>query len=132
MIESVQKAEPFACNLSSQRKKLRMNMPRLGSKRVAAVLLIVGLTIVDAVFTLELLNCGAREVNPIMHYYLGHGPLAFFAVKYLLTCISLLIVLGLESVYGHKHRVPVKAFFIFEFAALALVVHWQIYLFFSR
>lgn len=109
-----------------------MNMPQLGSKRVAAVLLIVVLTIVDAVFTLELVNNGAREVNPIMHYYLAHGSLAFFAVKYLLTCISLLVVLGLESVYGHKHRVPVKAFFIFGVAALVLVVHWQLYLFFGR
>jgi hypothetical protein len=129
-MECDRKSEPLAFNPLAQTGKGLTKIPQLGSKRVAAVLLIVVLTIVDAVFTLELVNRGAREINPIMCYYLSHGSLAFFGVKYLLTCISLLVVLALDSVYGHKRRVPVKALFTFQLAALALVVHWQMYLFF--
>ena len=104
---------------------------QLGSKTVAAIILIVALTIADTVLTLELVSRGAKELNPVMRYYLGHGPLMFFGVKYLLTCTSVLLILMLESAYGHQSVVPVTAFLTFQLAALALVVHWQLYLYFG-
>jgi len=118
------------------RNKCRnVNVPngisQLGSKTVAAIILIVALTIADTVLTLELVSRGAKELNPVMRYYLGHGPLMFFGVKYLLTCTSVLLILMLESAYGHQSVVPVTAFLTFQLAALALVVHWQLYLYFG-
>ena len=111
-----------------------MNVPngitQLGSKRLAAILLIMALTIVDAVLTLELVSRGAGEINPIMRYYLSHGSLAFFGVKYLLTCTSVLLILALEGAYGHESTVPVKPILTFQLGVLTLVVHWELYLIF--
>ena len=104
------------------------HMARHSLKRVAAILLIVLLTILDAVFTLELVSHGAAEMNPIMCYYLNQGPVVFFGVKYMLTCGSLLLVLALNDACGIKAKIPVKTFLAFQVIALGLVVQWEAYL----
>lgn len=103
-------------------------MTLYGSKTFATILLIISLSILDAFFTLELISLGGRETNPIMCYYLKHGPLVFFAVKYLLTCASILLVLALKEGYGAKFRVPVRTFLTFQIIALGIVVQWEVYL----
>ena len=104
------------------------SMARHSLKTGAAILLIMVLTILDAVFTLELVSHGASEMNPIMCYYLDQGPAIFFGVKYMLTCGSLLLVLALNDAYGVKGKVPVRTFLAFQVIALALVVQWEAYL----
>ena len=98
------------------------------SKTFATILLIIFLSILDAFFTIELISLGGKETNPIMCYYLRHGPLVFFAVKYLLTCASILLVLALKEGYGAKFRVPVRTFLAFQIIALGIVVQWEVYL----
>ena len=98
------------------------------SKTFAIILLIILLSILDAFFTLELISLGARETNPIMCYYLKHGALVFFAVKYLLTFASILLVLALKERYGAKFTVPARAILAFSVIALGIVVHWEVYL----
>ena len=98
------------------------------SKTFAIILLIISLSILDAFFTLEIISLGGRETNPIMCYYLKHGSLVFFAVKYLLTCASILLVLALKERYGARFTVPVKAFLAFQVIALGMVVQWEVYL----
>ena len=52
---------------------------------------IVLLSVTDAAPTLRILAQGGVELNPVMDAILAQGPLAFFAVKYGLTCVGLLI-----------------------------------------
>ena len=98
------------------------------SKTFAIILLIISLSILDAFFTLEIISLGGRETNPIMCYYLKHGSLVFFAVKYLLTCASILLVLALKERFGARFTVPVKTFLAFQVIALGIVVQWEVYL----
>jgi hypothetical protein len=98
------------------------------SKTFAIILLIISLSILDAFFTLELISLGATETNPIMCYYLEHGPLVFFIIKYLLTSASILLVLALKEGYGARFTVPVKTLLAFQVIALGIVVQWELYL----
>lgn len=51
------------------------------------------LCIADGFFTLQLVERGAREINPVMHFFLALGPVTFLAVKYLATGCSLVVLL---------------------------------------
>jgi len=53
----------------------------------------IALSLVDAFLTLELIACGASELNPVMDYCLQLGPLHFLAAKYILTASGLLFIL---------------------------------------
>ena len=92
------------------------------------ILLLILLSIVDAALTLELVNCGAEEVNPVMAYYLNLDPVAFFGVKYLLTCAPILIILINKNVYLFRSRIQAKALFIPFILSYLLVIHWELYL----
>jgi hypothetical protein len=98
------------------------------SKTFAMILLIISLSILDAFFTLEIISLGGTETNPIMCYYLEHGPLVFFIVKYLLTSASILLVLALKEGYGARSTVPARTFLAFQVIALGTVVQWEVYL----
>ena len=97
-------------------------------KIIVATLLIIFLTIADAFLTLDLVDRGATELNPIMAFYLDHDPLLFFTVKYLLTCASVIIILSITKarIFGGKFRV--KTLLVFYIVALASVVNWQLIL----
>jgi hypothetical protein len=97
-------------------------------KTFAIILLIISLSILDALFTLEIISLGGTETNPIMCYYLEHGALVFFAVKYLLTSASILLVLALKERYGARFTVSVRAILAFPVIALGIVVQWEVYL----
>ena len=58
---------------------------RFSPKTYAAIYLIIILSVLDAFFTVDLVSRGATELNPVMAYYLSHGPIVFFWTKYLLT-----------------------------------------------
>jgi hypothetical protein len=97
-------------------------------KTLAVILLIILLSITDAYLTLDLINRGAVELNPIMAYYLNHGALAFFAMKYLLTCASVIVILVIKDLYLFRTRVQGKILFVFHLIVLASVVKWELYL----
>ncbi|HLV01077.1 MAG TPA: DUF5658 family protein [Acidobacteriota bacterium] len=50
------------------------------------------LSMTDGALTLRLLELGARELNPVMRFYLELGPGMFIAFKYLLTSSGLLFL----------------------------------------
>jgi len=102
---------------------------RHGSKTLAAILLIVSLSILDAIFTLDLVSHGAEELNPVMAYYLNHGPLVFFGVKYFLTCASIALILLIRDIA--KTKLQAKITFVLSMIPFALVVYWELYLVFS-
>lgn len=105
---------------------------RFNSRLFAGILLVIALSLTDALLTLVLISRGAAEINPVMAYWLGHGPGVFVGVKYLLTCLPLMIllvchdkVLGIGGTRVH-HLFPV---FVGLFAT---VVGWQIFLLLGR
>ena len=97
-------------------------------KTLALILLIVLLSITDAYLTLDLINQGAVELNPIMAYYLNHGALVFFGMKYLLTCASIIVVLIIKDLYLFRTKVQGKILFVFHLVVLTSVVQWELYL----
>jgi hypothetical protein len=95
---------------------------------LTAVLLLVVLSILDAMLTLFLVSHGAAEVNPVMAYFLNHGPLAFFSAKYVFTGASVLVILMHTHYYLFGTKVRVKTLFVVFAIPLALVVKWELYL----
>jgi hypothetical protein len=98
-------------------------------KTFATILSIVGLSVLDAMFTLELVDRGAGEVNPIMAYYLGRGPFVFFCTKYLLTFASVLVILLSQSFYPARQG-QLRHLYPALIAVLCLTVNWELYLLF--
>jgi hypothetical protein len=55
------------------------------------------LSCMDAFFTLQLLDRGAIEINPVMAVMIGQGTLAFAATKMLLTGLGILVLVFLSQ-----------------------------------
>jgi hypothetical protein len=100
-----------------------------GPRLVALTLVIVILSVLDAFLTLELIHQGAKEINPVMAYYLSHGPIVFFSVKYFLTAAAILLVLIYKNVRLFGTRFQVKMILPILLIPMALTVQWEIFLF---
>jgi len=116
---------------TEDRRKLTL-IDRHSARTFAAILLIITLSVIDAIFTLSLIDSGAAELNPIMAYYLGHGPLAFFWVKYLLTCAAVLILLLIKNIPLFNTRFQAKILLIVVLIPYVFVIQWEIYLLLTR
>ena len=93
-----------------------------------AITLVLLLSIADAFMTLILIQNGAIEMNPVMAFFLNSGPFAFVMVKYLMTALSVVIVVAL-----HYVCVPYLRFFVRDLITLfaggfAAVVSWEVFL----
>ena len=100
------------------------------SKTLALILLILSLSVMDALLTLYLIGQGAVEVNPVMAYFLNYGPFVFFSAKYLLTALAILLVLVNSRAFIFGTRVRAQILLVVFAAPFALVVKWQLYLVF--
>jgi len=85
------------------------------------------LSLMDALLTLVLLSEGARELNPVMLYYLGHGPTVFLLVKYGLTVSSLFIVVVSYDTLIHRYRISSTILPLFA-TMFGGVILWEFYL----
>jgi hypothetical protein len=94
----------------------------------AAIIIILFLSVVDALLTLFLIGNGAFEVNPIMAYYLKVGPYSFLAVKYALTSIGVFIFLILRNIYLRPLKMYAGTLLYVVIAVFVTVVAWQLYL----
>ncbi|UCG06849.1 MAG: hypothetical protein JSV83_23610 [Desulfobacterales bacterium] len=90
------------------------------------IVIIIFLSVIDALLTLFLIGHGAFEINPIMAYYLKIGPYTFFTVKYTLTSIGVVIFLILSNNYLRTTRI-----YYTILTAFITVVAWEFYLIFS-
>jgi hypothetical protein len=99
-----------------------------GPRTFAAVLLIIVLCVADSYLTIDLVSRGAKELNPIMAYYLNQSPLLFFIVKYSITCTAIMMVLIIRNNYIWGIRIHAGFFLVAFFIVLALVVQWQLFL----
>jgi hypothetical protein len=109
-----------------RKKSYKIDRHSVGT--LMAILLIIVLSVLDATLTLFLVSHGATEVNPIMAYFLKHGPMAFFCAKYVFTCASVLVILVHTHYYLFRTRLRVKVLFVLVAIPLALVVKWELYL----
>lgn len=66
----------------------RIYVDRPGAWVLAAFVILVGLSILDATFTLYLLKRGATEANPVMRAVLHLGDQAFVLIKTTVTVLA--------------------------------------------
>ena len=81
---------------------------RYDAKYLALILSILVLCVFDAYFTLKIIHYGGKELNPLMIKFLDKFPEMSLFVKYVITAISLIILLV------HKNFIlfgKVKAYF---------------------
>ena len=100
------------------------------SALLVPIVLILLLSIIDAFLTLFLVDCGAREINPIMAYFLKFGPFTFMSFKYFLTCFSAIIFLIFHNVYFRKLKIYSRSLFSFAIAMFVIVIGWELFLMF--
>jgi hypothetical protein len=86
------------------------------------------LCIIDALFTLYLLEHGAYEANPIMAYLLNLGPYAFIIPKYVLTIFGILGLLFFRGIVISKLNVNTHALLHFMAWLYVSVIGWELYL----
>ncbi len=74
---------------------------------LAVIVAVLGLTLVDGVLTIELLDTNSEECNPLMGHLLTRGQTAFFVAKYLLTATGLTFLLVYKNypMFGTRFRV---------------------------
>ncbi len=104
---------------------------RYSAKVLTVILVIIGLSLLDAIFTLLLIDRGARELNPVMAVCLEQSPFFFISVKYLLTSASVIILLFIKDAYLFKSRTQVKVLFFVIMIPFILVIPWQLHMLFN-
>lgn len=92
------------------------------------IVIILILSVVDALLTMMLIRNGAVELNPVMAYYLNISPQVFLAVKYALTSLSVFILLVYGSVVLGGAQIHIRSVYPLIITAFASVVVWEIYL----
>ncbi|MBR9985857.1 MAG: hypothetical protein KFF68_08105 [Desulfosarcina sp.] len=92
------------------------------------IMLVLCLSLLDALLTLILIAQGARELNPVMQYYLSHGPQVFLLVKYGLTAFSVLIIVLLKESVITRYRLSTGMLLHIFTAFFGSVVVWEFYL----
>jgi hypothetical protein len=94
---------------------------------LAVAMLIVLLSVTDALLTLTLLNLGAHEANPFMAPLVGRGGYGFVAWKFGLTAggVVLLTLVARMRVFG---RIPVAMLLYTLLALYALLICYELWL----
>ena len=95
-----------------------------------AIILILFFSVLDALLTLYLIDHDATEINPVMAYYIDVGPYAFFFVKYMLTSVSVVILLLCQNAFLRTMRMYAHSLFYLIVAAFVSVVAWELFLIF--
>ena len=103
---------------------------RYSSSIFAAIVLILLLSVLDAVLTLYLLDHGSRELNPIMSYFLKYGPFVFMGAKYFLTCLGVVLLLLFRNTLRKRSVTHARNIFSYIIGAFTTVVIWELCLIF--
>jgi Domain of unknown function (DUF5658) len=83
------------------------------------------LSVADAVMTLQLLNLGMIEANPIMAWVLEHGTAAFVASKLALTAFGILTLVYMAKA-RFFNRIRAGLFLTALFSGYACLVCYEI------
>lgn len=96
---------------------------------LAMIVALLGLTLLDGILTLELIELNSEEANPVMAHLLSRGDLAFLMGKYVLTAAGLpfLVVYQHYPLFRSRFRV---GWLVPIFIALYLVLlfhQWSLF-----
>ena len=94
----------------------------------AAIVLILFFSVIDGLLTIILLGYGAKEINPLMAYLLEIEPKLFMTIKYLLTCVSLVIFLIFRNVLLQGIRIYSSMLFSIFICIFVTVIMWELFL----
>jgi Domain of unknown function (DUF5658) len=97
---------------------------------IIGIIVILSLSMIDAILTLTLISQGAKELNPLMRYYLSHGPEIFISVKYGLTALPMLIILFANEALANRYQIGAGVLFNIFGAFFIGVVFWEVFLLF--
>ena len=103
---------------------------RYSSSIFAAIVLILLLSVLDALLTLYLLDRGSTELNPVMAYFLTYGPFVFMGAKYFLTCMGVVILLLFRNVLRKRSATHARNIFSYIIGAFSTVIVWELCLIF--
>lgn len=92
------------------------------------IMIVLSLSLLDALLTLILIAQGAKEINPVMQYYLSHGPQVFLFVKYGLTAFSVIIIVLLKDSLISRYRIGTGILIHVFTAFFGSVVLWECFL----
>ena len=102
---------------------------RFPASTFALILILLAATILDGLFTLQLLDAGCEEINPLMNRLLHIGMVPFLLGKYILTAAGLPLLLIFKSHRLFRTRFLVGYLLpVFVMLYIALLVY-QIILF---
>ena len=103
---------------------------RYSSNIFAAIVVILLLSVLDALLTLYLIDSGSKEMNPIMSYFLDYGPFVFMGAKYALTSAGVVILLLFRNVLRKRSVTHTQNLFSYIIGAFGTVIAWELYLIF--
>ncbi len=98
---------------------------------LVVILGILFLSLTDAFLTLNLIEHGASEINPVMAYFLQKGPYVFTVVKYGFTSLAVIIFVLVKNSVIRGSRLRTQSLFTFAIVCFAIAVVWQILLILS-
>jgi hypothetical protein len=94
----------------------------------AIIVLILAFSLTDAFLTIWLVDCGATELNPVMAHFLNRSPAVFIAVKYLLTSISMVILVIFSQVFLRRFGIYIRSIITYILMLFSSVIAWELYL----
>ena len=103
---------------------------RYSSNIFAAIVLILLLSVLDALLTLYLIDKGSTELNPIMSYFLKYGPFVFMGAKYFLTSMGVVILLLFRNALRKRSATHARNIFSYIIGAFSTVILWELCLIF--
>ena len=103
---------------------------RYSSNIFAAIVLILLLSVLDALLTLYLIDRGSTELNPVMSHFLKYGPFVFMGAKYFLTCMGVVILLLFRNALRKRSVSHARHLFNYIIGAFTTVIVWEICLIF--
>jgi hypothetical protein len=104
---------------------------RYEARYLALLLSILVFCVFDAYLTLKIIHFGGKEFNPLMIVFIERNPILCLAMKYLVTVVSLLILLVHKNfiVFG---RVKARSFMYLIFFLYFILVLYEAALYFSH
>ncbi len=93
-------------------RKVHFYVDRYSFRSILAVNAALILSVADAIFTLRLVSVGAKELNPVMSFFLQFGSIPFLLTKYLLTGSCLIWFLIHKNFYLFRSQISVKSILI--------------------
>jgi hypothetical protein len=122
--------------LNGRREKVRRQedqgkmvfFDRYNPKLFAVIMAILWLSVFDAFLTLQLIESGSAELNPVMAFFLDHGPLSFVVAKYFLTSLGVVILLVFKNALRRRAKLRLHSLYAVAVYVFALVILWELFL----